>query len=68
MQVISNLTMNIHKGEIVAIVGASGSGKSLLANAIQKGTLNYKEEPLTRKRQIQLHRQRCGNNGKICKN
>lgn len=63
MQVIRNLTMTIHKGEIVAIVGASGSGKSLLANAIlgilpnhaiQKGTLNYKGSPLTRKRQVQL--------------
>lgn len=34
LQVINNLSLQIHTGEIVAIVGASGSGKSLLAHAI----------------------------------
>ncbi|MED4473286.1 ABC transporter ATP-binding protein [Oceanobacillus caeni] len=34
MKVIKNLNMTINEGEIVAVVGASGSGKSLLASAI----------------------------------
>ena len=34
IQPISNLTMDIHEGEVVAVVGASGSGKSLLAHAV----------------------------------
>ncbi|MCL1879088.1 MAG: ATP-binding cassette domain-containing protein, partial [Actinomycetia bacterium] len=33
-QVIHNLHISVHTGEIVAIVGASGSGKTLLADAI----------------------------------
>lgn len=33
-QVIEGLNLSVHVGEIVAIVGASGSGKSLLASAI----------------------------------
>lgn len=32
--VIENLSIGVHAGEIVAIVGASGSGKTLLADAI----------------------------------
>ncbi len=34
VQVIENLNISVHEGEIVAIVGASGSGKTLLADAI----------------------------------
>ncbi len=34
VQVIENLNVSVHEGEIVAIVGASGSGKTLLADAI----------------------------------
>lgn len=34
LQVITDFSLQIHKGEIVAVVGASGSGKSLLADAI----------------------------------
>lgn len=34
LPVISNLNVSVHEGEIVAVVGASGSGKSLLAHAI----------------------------------
>lgn len=33
-QVISDLTISVHWGEIVAVVGASGSGKTLLADSI----------------------------------
>ncbi|MDF2837882.1 MAG: Oligopeptide/dipeptide transporter, ATPase subunit, partial [Paenibacillus sp.] len=32
--VIDGLNLTVAKGEIVAVVGASGSGKSLLAHAI----------------------------------
>ncbi|WP_017549525.1 ABC transporter ATP-binding protein [Salinicoccus carnicancri] len=60
LEVVKNFNMTIHEGEIVAVLGASGSGKSLLANAIlgilpenarTSGTLNYKGEALTEKRQ-----------------
>lgn len=34
LQVISNLSIKVHAGEILAIAGSSGSGKSLLASAI----------------------------------
>ena len=33
-QVIHNLSLSVHTGEILAVVGASGSGKTLLADAI----------------------------------
>lgn len=34
LEVISDLDIDLHEGEILAVVGASGSGKSLLAHAI----------------------------------
>ena len=34
LPVISDLSVSVHEGEIVAIIGSSGSGKSLLAHAI----------------------------------
>ncbi len=34
LQVISNMSVEVHAGEILAVVGASGSGKSLLAHAV----------------------------------
>ena len=34
VRVIENLSISVHEGEIVAVVGASGSGKTLLADAI----------------------------------
>lgn len=34
LQVISDLSVHVRRGEIVAVVGSSGSGKSLLADAI----------------------------------
>lgn len=63
LQVISDLYLSARRGEIVAVVGSSGSGKSLLAsailgilpdNAVVKGHLHYKGEELTPNRQKQL--------------
>lgn len=34
LEVIHSLSLNVHKGEILAVVGSSGSGKSLLAHAV----------------------------------
>ena len=63
LQVISNLSLTVYPGEILAVAGSSGSGKSLLASAILgilpenarvDGTMNYDGEPLTQERQRQL--------------
>ena len=63
LEVISNLSITVHSGEILAIVGSSGSGKSLLAHAILgilpdnatiKGTLKYKDRILTPQYQEEL--------------
>ena len=60
---ISDLSLTVHKGEIVAIVGSSGSGKSLLAHAVMNilpdnartgGTMFYKGELLTPERMNRL--------------
>jgi peptide/nickel transport system ATP-binding protein len=60
---IADMHVEIDEGEIVAVVGASGSGKSLLAhavlgilpgNAICSGSMFYKGEELTEKRKEQL--------------
>ena len=34
LKVISNLNLDVRPGEIVAVAGSSGSGKSLLAHAV----------------------------------
>lgn len=56
LKVISDLHLTVHPGEIVAIAGSSGSGKSLLASAILgilpdnakvQGHLHYKGQELT---------------------
>jgi len=63
LQVISDLQLSVHPGEVVAIAGSSGSGKSLLASAILgilpgnatvRGHLHYKGQELTPERQAQL--------------
>lgn len=60
LKVISDLHLTVRPGEIVAIAGSSGSGKSLLASAILgilpenatvNGHLHYKGEQLTPERQ-----------------
>src|SRR5690625_2444460 len=62
-QVISDFTLFVETGEIVAIVGTSGSGKSLLAdailgilpqNSVLSGSIFYKGEALNPKKQKQL--------------
>lgn len=63
LPVISQLSATVYPGEILAIAGSSGSGKSLLASAIlgilphnaaMSGTMLYNGEPLTPKRQRAL--------------
>lgn len=63
LKVISNMHLRVYPGEIVAIAGSSGSGKSLLASAILGilphnatvgGHLHYKGEELTKEKQEKL--------------
>ena len=63
LKVISDLHLTVRPGEIVAVAGSSGSGKSLLASAILgilpgnaavNGHLHYKGEELSPQRQAQL--------------
>ena len=55
LEVIHSLSLDVNAGEIVAVVGSSGSGKSILAsavlgllpgNAITTGNITYKGQPL----------------------
>jgi peptide/nickel transport system ATP-binding protein len=59
LEVISSLDLEIREGELAAVIGSSGSGKSLLAHAILgilpanarvSGEIRYRGQPLTRKR------------------
>lgn len=63
LQVISNLSIRVGAGEILAIAGSSGSGKSLLASAILgilpenaavSGYIRYNGQELTTKLQERL--------------
>lgn len=63
---VNKVNLSIGEGEIVAIVGASGSGKSLLAhglfdilppNAQIDGEIIYKNEPLTAQRKKRIRGQ-----------
>lgn len=58
LEVIHSLSLDVNAGEIVAVVGSSGSGKSILAsaildllpkNAVTSGNITYKGSPLTKK-------------------
>lgn len=63
LKVITNLDIDLYEGEILAVVGSSGSGKSLLAHAILgilprnsnvEGSIIYKNEILDKKRKEKL--------------
>lgn len=63
LDVIRDLNVTIHEGEMVAVVGSSGSGKSLLAHGILGilpyngalgGKILYDGEELTQKRKEEL--------------
>lgn len=63
VRVIHDLHLTIQAGEIVAVVGSSGSGKSLLAhavlgilpsNAVMTGSIRYNGEELTAERAAAL--------------
>jgi peptide/nickel transport system ATP-binding protein len=56
LKVITDLTLDVSEGEILAVLGSSGSGKSLLAHAIfgilpensrQRGKIKYKGKELS---------------------
>lgn len=63
LKVISGLSLSVRAGEIVAVAGSSGSGKSLLAhavlgllpgNAAEEGEILYKGIPLSQKEKERL--------------
>ena len=63
LQVISSLSLTVYPGEILAVAGSSGSGKSLLAsailgilpsNAIVEGKLLFDGQPMTLELQERL--------------
>lgn len=63
LEVVHSLSLDINEGEIVAVVGSSGSGKSLLAHAIlgllpknasTSGKIIYEGEELTDKKRSEL--------------
>ena len=67
LKVISDLSVSVDRGEVIAIVGSSGSGKSLLAHAILgllpenatvKGTLSFDGEIMTPELQEKLRGER----------
>ena len=58
LEVIHSLSIDVNEGEIIAVVGSSGSGKSILAhavlnllpkNAVTSGKITYKGQELTSK-------------------
>jgi peptide/nickel transport system ATP-binding protein len=62
-KVITSLNVAVNEGEIIAVVGSSGSGKSLLAhailgilpnNALRTGLMCYDGDELTPERQVSL--------------
>ncbi len=63
LQVIHSLSLDLKEGEILTVVGSSGSGKSILAhavlnllpkNAVTSGEIFYKKELITDKREKEL--------------
>ena len=74
LPVIRDLSLSVSRGEMVAVVGSSGSGKSLLAHAVMGvlpyngkcgGDIYYKGEQLTSKRIKKLRGHECFLSGPI---
>ena len=66
LEVISNLSVSVNAGEILAVVGSSGSGKSLLAhavlgilpsNAISSGFMSFCGQTLSQQKKEELRGQ-----------
>ena len=75
LKVISNLSLDVHPGEIVAIAGSSGSGKSLLAHAVMgllpqnaaiSGEISYKGKVLGQKEKRRIKRKRNCTGSPVC--
>ena len=65
LKVITDLTLDISEGEILAVLGSSGSGKSLLAHAIfgilpenadLNGTIKFKGKELSQEDKEEIRR------------
>ncbi len=63
LRIISNMNLEAYSGEVLAVVGSSGSGKSLLAHAILgilpsnsrlSGSMEYKGQSLTQEKKEEL--------------
>lgn len=63
LEVLHQLSISVHGGEILAVAGSSGSGKSILAhaimgilpqNAVVDGEMKYQGKPLTKQEQERL--------------
>ncbi len=67
LEVLKGVTTDIHRGEVVVIIGASGSGKSTFLRCLNRleeptgGTISFDGTDITDARcNINLHRQRMG--------
>lgn len=66
LHVLHDVSMNVHEGEVVVIIGASGSGKSTFLRCInfleeaEKGTIVYKGRPILKNRNLTAIRKEIG--------
>ena len=68
LEVLKGISLNVHKGDVLVLIGPSGSGKSTLlrsVNLLEKptaGNVIFRGEDLTRmkKRELCIHREQMG--------